>query len=209
MDRMDSNIDVTEAPNLRWHWLLEIVEDLRQRRPDLSTELIDSVYDRLVDLFLGGSGYGSTRSAVFGLIKRQLGWRISDSQRKRFEPDGSFTGHPAAALSLNLVIDSSEGGASGSLQDMVADAPSSGPEVIAESKEALREILESAERSGLNALRAIIGEMVGLAPKEIAETYGVEVATVYKWKSRFVTLYRRRWEAVPASRERSCSNRHA
>ena len=173
----------------RFGWLLEIIEELRSRRPDLTTQVIEAVYDSLVDLLLGRSDVGKSRAAVAGLVRNQIIWKCSDERTRRYHEDGTFRSTPAAAIPLDGERwGSSEEGIDP--YEVVSGPEADRPERILEDREELEGLLETAKAFGLNAWRVIVGGMVGLSPAEIAEVYGVEVNTVHKWKSRFVLLYR-------------------
>ncbi len=172
----------------RFTHALEFIEVIRDTRPELPTELVDSVLDGLVDLLRNRPEYGQSRAAVFALGRKQLGWRIKDWQRKRMEADGEMKSHPSAARSLDRQFTGVDG-EGGNLYSSVRNGSAHDPERIYLAKEELGEIIERAEQDGLNTLRTIVAEMYGLTPRELAEAHGARVNTVHQWRCRFVGRY--------------------
>src|SRR3954454_23428936 len=88
---------------------IEWREATRARRPNLEDAVLDAAYDNLVDLLLARRDLGGSRSAVWALGNRQLGWRISSTIRGRLLPDGGTRPGPAGAISLDRVVEGANG----------------------------------------------------------------------------------------------------
>lgn len=177
----------------RFAHALEFIEGVRASRPELPTELVDSVQDGLVDLLRKRPEYGGTRAAVFALGRKQLVWRIKDWQRKRLDPDGGVRDHPSAARSLDrefIGID----GEGRNLYGSTANRSAHDPERLYLVRQEFAELLARAREDGPNTLRMIQAEILGMTTRELAASLEVEVNTIHQWKSRFRARRRRESE---------------
>lgn len=172
----------------RFEWAMRYVQGLRQTRVDLPIEVLDRVSDDLVDALTDRPDLGGTKSAVYGLGRRILGFRIADALRRERNADGTYRDHPSAACSLDA--DALEvNGEGGHRYEYVRDLAATDPERVVLDREELGEILSGARERGQETLDLVLDTMRGLSAQEIAETHGVSLDVVYQRKSRFVRFY--------------------
>ena len=172
----------------RFEWAMRYVQGLRQTRVDLPIEVLDRVSDDLVDALTDRPDLGGTKSAVYGLGRRILGFRIADALRRERNADGTYRDHPSAACSLDadaLAVN----GEGGHRYEYVRDLAATDPERVVLDREELGEILSGARERGQETLDLVLDTMRGLSAQEIAETHGVSLDVVYQRKSRFVRFY--------------------
>jgi hypothetical protein len=175
----------------RYGWIIEFLESTKRVRPDLPVEVVERVYDRLVDLLMRRSDMGQSRAAVFALGRKQLKWRTSDALRAVYTADGEWKATPSAALSLDQVLKSSDGDGSSALHDVVA---AGGDDPVASrvlDRLELAEILATTDTEDEDTGRVVRGAMAGYSTKEIAEATGMKPNTVDQRRSRFVRRFNR------------------
>lgn len=174
--------------DLRFEWALEYMRALREKRPDISIEILDRVCDDLVDALASRSDLGQTPAAVRGLGRRILGWRIADALKRDRNPDGTYRHGPGAACSLDAEV-LNINGEGGSQYELVSDPHAVDPEQILVYREEMSEIIDCARERGDETLEVVLETMRGMSATEIAESQGVSVDVVYQRKSRFIRFY--------------------
>jgi hypothetical protein len=174
------------SADARFRFAIDWRTSARRRNPKLEDAVLDLAYDKLIDLLLARPDLGGSRSAVFALGNKQLGWRISSTVRGRYLPDGRRRPGPAGATSLEGLRELSERGGWRHVEPVADD----NVEMTAIRRITFKELLSDATHEGRTTATIVVGYALGFGPDELEAQTGIKANTITQRKGRFTRAHR-------------------